>query len=58
MCCNILVVRVAQFGRSRQTLLDCMMPSSPDTLQELLTEFTSMAWSTASEPTLLGLFKR
>ena len=35
------------------TTPSCEIPSSPDTLQELLTKFTSMAWSMASESTVL-----
>ena len=33
------------FSRRRQTTLDYVIPSSPDTLRMLLTGFTSLAWS-------------
>ena len=38
-----------------RTTLDCEIPSSPDTLRSLLTIFTAMPWSMASESTTFGL---
>ena len=38
-----------------QTKLDCEMPSSPDTLWQLLTRFAFTAWSKALESMVLGL---
>ena len=38
-----------------RTTLDCVMPCLPDTLRLLLVEFASIALSTASESTFLGL---
>ncbi len=44
------------FGNVRWlTILDCEMPSSPDTFRVLLVRFTSVAESTTSDSTLLGL---
>ena len=38
-----------------QTMLNCEMLELPDTLQELLSRFASVAWCTALESTVFGL---